>query len=793
MHYLRWDRRSTVSPAGKLSIAGGVASLIIGLLCLTQELHAVNVKDFGAKGDGKSDDTVAIQKAIDAASAQADAGLIRIAPHIKGGVRGGSGIGESSTPQIIIPPGTYKLSNTLIGSRLTMLKGIGRPTLLMTSSEKDILYFNRGRRVRVENIRFKGGNCQVRLWTGNGDMSFGLFEKCEFIDGIKAVHTDSLARMIPGKPISPYPKPIPPYTVTREDGKVILTNRNTDNLKWMYNSTILKMYECKFKNCKRAVWAQVDYTIMDKCEIETSPEMEGAAIFLRGLARISDLHGFARVNPKLRQYWIETDEDSTLDFKVGLVKYGSTGTIALRRLNLDTDGRGMCVVRSNTVPHKSPRSLLIYDSVVKASGCPEGGIVSLAPQTMPNLLVMRNVKERGEKPVLAIACEATPDIWLPAKVRHNKRTNIEDNFCFVISDCPPPIDCLLPKAFMPFLEKDSVSKMAKIAAMDIVFEPKRLEELESPVLNAAEFPLKAGLKEDNSEVLSKIFAAAQKRKCKTVIFPGKNYLVGKTVSLPPEITIAGEGMVLFRAAPGVSEIFKADDTRRIVFRNTKFVDGNFAVKTNTPIETKAFVGFDYCAFLGQRETAITAMAGSSKNKLKLYVRNCLFRCKKGINTNASGSYLDTLWLHNFPQIDHEAFVSNRGGNMHAIACLAVPTIRDPQKWKKLLPSDFGDDIRWFDNWGNLHLEDGRFGGESQGSCTVFQRGDGLLDMEGGYSKFYNPYTRRCIVYFEKKPRQAILRDVLVTPLRRPATSTIWRSSFSNEKFAPVMSGIVFKY
>ena len=74
-----------------------------------------NVKEYGAKGDGSSDDTAAIQLAI------SDGG--RCAP--------GACNGTTTTPALVyFPPGTYIISEPIIDYYYTQL--IGNPSCLPT-------------------------------------------------------------------------------------------------------------------------------------------------------------------------------------------------------------------------------------------------------------------------------------------------------------------------------------------------------------------------------------------------------------------------------------------------------------------------------------------------------------------------------------------------------------------------------------------------------------------------------------------------------------------------------------
>jgi hypothetical protein len=74
-------------------------------------------------------------------------------------------------------------------------------------------------------------------------------------------------------------------------------------------------------------------------------------------------------------------------------------------------------------------------------------------------------------------------------------------------------------------------------------------------------------------------------------------------------------------------------------------------------------------------------------------------------------------------------------------------------------------VRWIDNWGNLFVTDTRFGGESSGICNVYNRSNnGTVYIGGGLSRFYNPATKKCMLYLEETPRVAVLQNISSVPI-----------------------------
>lgn len=139
---------------------------------------SINVKDFGAKGDGQTDDTDNIQSAINEAGR-----LTKTIPHPWVG----------AYPEIVFPDGVYKISRTLLlgvgadpkigmqsngkpsgtgkqqGGGFASVRGIGKATIQQIHDGKDIFYVGDAFRILIEKLSFEGGARGIRLWNGNHD------------------------------------------------------------------------------------------------------------------------------------------------------------------------------------------------------------------------------------------------------------------------------------------------------------------------------------------------------------------------------------------------------------------------------------------------------------------------------------------------------------------------------------------------------------------------------------------------------------------------------------------------
>jgi hypothetical protein len=105
----RWTAAMPVAWTLSLLVAGGGFSAsafgdVYGGLPHGEQFR--NVRDFGAKGDGVSDDTPAFIRALEVG-------------------RGGKGMREKTPANVYVPSGTYLISDTLIVYRATMLAGDG--------------------------------------------------------------------------------------------------------------------------------------------------------------------------------------------------------------------------------------------------------------------------------------------------------------------------------------------------------------------------------------------------------------------------------------------------------------------------------------------------------------------------------------------------------------------------------------------------------------------------------------------------------------------------------------------
>lgn len=230
----------------RLTLVGTVLSCL-ALPALAQS--PVNVKDFGAKGDGQTDDTAAIQAAI--ASVR---GISEPYP--------GTAYYTEMQP-VVFPVGKYRISDALrIGNG--SLRGEGA-VIEQSDPAKDIFETDYAWRMTIQGFTFLGGRNQLVLHNPNLDTGQIQIEKCRFY-GARGVALD------------------------------------VDIV-----STTLLVRDCIFLAC-RQVWINrgCDQAAMRDCWITTDSEMRNmAAIEHRGgRLTIENLCGVPLVNGS-DQRWID--------------------------------------------------------------------------------------------------------------------------------------------------------------------------------------------------------------------------------------------------------------------------------------------------------------------------------------------------------------------------------------------------------------------------------------------------------------------------------------------------------
>jgi len=110
-----------------------------------------NVRDFGAKGDGRTDDTEAIQKAFNEAS--------------------NAGISE-----LVFPSGDYIITEAI---RPT-ISARGPATIRQKNPDKDLFYSDWAHQISFSNLDFRGGRTHLSLANPNINSGFIRIEDCTF-------------------------------------------------------------------------------------------------------------------------------------------------------------------------------------------------------------------------------------------------------------------------------------------------------------------------------------------------------------------------------------------------------------------------------------------------------------------------------------------------------------------------------------------------------------------------------------------------------------------------------------
>ncbi len=722
-------------------IAGNQSSLSKTLPSVA--LHSV--KDFGARGDGVTDDTDAIQRCITTIESKHKINYSGL-------------VGESSYPEIVFPEGTYLISRAIViaadsPSRGLLLRGLGEVTIRQADSEADIFYFHWAYRHTIENLTFEGGRRQLKFFTRNLDCAHLTIRNCRFVNSASYAIDD----MLTGKS---HLSIVPPYEVKMVDGLPHPEANDVEELPDVsFGSTMLRITGCSFKNCMKVLRGFSDWICMDHCNIETHPDMTGAAIYARGALKLDRVKGTAHPRKGREQRWIDN---------IG-------ASIILQDVTFDAKGAtGMCPVFNRRIYDNGglvQGRVIIDGGTFKTGEWPARCIVYC--EEIPNLISIRGSTESSGRTVPALAFREHPGdsyfahVSYPELVARDPELariyareagmprvySIGDerrkhNFAFVLEAgnlniTPNPSTSMLPNVEAPL--PPTASRL---------FTQQRGVPVARPTIthriDARDFGVKGDGVTDDTANLQAACDAVQGPGYELVL-PNGIYVISRPITLPGSIALRGMGSAVFKAGSPIDSVFICDDADELSFRNLAFVSMRTAAVFQTLPQKDARIRFENCNFNLLTGPCIVCESGDGSPRLAnatcIQITDSTFVGNlQVLLSNASSAIFDHNWVTGSREMRDAAMFVNKG-TLVLTDSLGVPG-RTP-----------GARQRWVDNYGNLTASNFRFGGEGSGFCNVMHRAPGgNVLIESSWVFCRGSEDIKAVVYCEAKPDKVVLRD-----------------------------------
>jgi Concanavalin A-like lectin/glucanases superfamily/Pectate lyase superfamily protein len=704
--------------------------------------NAINVKDFGAVGDGVTDDTEAINLALHSARLNRSTLLV-------GNVEGYlGGAGDAVIKTVIFPPGIYKITDTLVGYREMRLQGIGKAVIKQTNSAKDIYYQHEMYRSYIDNLEFEGGKNQLRFWSANNDATLIFITNCRFLNSSKAAircfsYREELADGTK-KVIGPYEVSTDAYNRT-----YIISEYDVSQFLPWRNSTLLAIDECEFENCINAFNIGTDGAVVENCKIIANPNTEGPVMICND--RKLDIRNLECEAPASSedQYWIKLDETGSETF-----------TLSCRNSTF-LSVNPMCLIKLSNQPWYESTSIIVDNCDVNSAGCTEGGIVEF--NTLPNTFYFTNNREASGNSIKAVAWNMaeTAQLFEDQKYFNGIATNSQFNFCITGNDSN--IDETLPVVADSYLRSYPSGTLLSEVSFDVdtIFTDNYWPEIKNPIY-AVNYGVVGNGSTDDSAALQQAFDAAAQLPNSAVILPAKKIMIASTIQLPKNIIITSTGTT-YLIGDGSINAFSGSNIKSLLVTHLGFKGFKSAFDLTTSSSDISKITIHNCKFYNGSESQIKLISGnlSEENNTILEIKNCLLRGVTMVETNAAYSKLSNIWLHGSWLADDQAYIVNHGGSMLIESVLGVPRGLKGQNLttstEEIVVCPYGDNMRWFDNYGKLVIKDMRFGGEAGGFCAVRNlSSDATLFMQGGFTTMDNEYTENCYVYFEEAAEHIVV-------------------------------------
>ena len=687
----------------------------------------LDVRAFGAKGDGVTDDTEAFQRAANALRNASKPG------HRGFGGRNRSergGAAEGPHPLLVIPAGKYRLTNKVIFMRDIFVRGEDGAEIVQENPKADAFYCLGAYRTRIENLTFRGGRTQIALPTRNCESANLRIVGCRFF-GSSAAAVESLSYgdyvgaprvALPKDRYGMYEARPKPKDAKYERVSEWNYDRKTDSyfrdpridepqyLVVDYHSTLMTVEDCLFDGCATSVRMHPDGGVIRNCRFLTSPASVGGAVFAW-----NSLHAYGN------EFLLRGDGRRQSAFHCE----GRT-TFWIESSRIVTEDRsGACVLEGVSIPHNQAAQVVL-DDLVTDTGLGRGNaICRWTHGRFPNIAVVRNVRAKGPNPVEAMAFEPELTDESVRVNRHFADIAPEDSYAFAVGGCSPNV--MKPTGYAARFLKDVPADACRT-----VVDPPKPPHRKGPVFQAEADGVDTDPKTDDTEAMKRFLARLRGNPGSTGVLPAAWITVRDTLALDGNFSLEGAGVAAFDGGGGADGYFRTAPGADVMLKGLQICGGTTALTVVSGSRARVDSSFAYdqvAAAVRTERGSDFAWDGGVVYSSRLY-------------EGEGRGFIGNVWLRYTPNVPPSeplkpaAVIVNRG-ELEVWDLLGVPCVFDRfQKNFTMEPAKEIYEYRWVDNYGRYHSRAMRYGGEWGGIVPIFHFGKASTSFEGGYAWFW---------------------------------------------------------
>ena len=745
--------------------------MTIGLLLAAALLAqgTIDVRAFGAKGDGVADDTAAIQRAADALRGPdrtCDA-------HCE--TRFCNAMIDRPSPALVFPAGTYRVSGPVVFNRNAVLLGEKGAKIVNVSSDRETFYFREAHRLIVEGLVFEGGAVHLRQWTRNRDISFLHVSDCIFRGASRtAVISDSF-KLYRGIPEPGNNECCEPVDLTQgEDGLYTLVPRDEQQMTPYNNSTLIIVERCLFEDNATAFRGYSDGVTLRSCVFRAPVGVKAPQIR-------AGTRGCLGVEMYFRDLKLEFPGPS-VPGRAAIAFDG--GKLHVENTSIRADG-DLAAVRS--ISHAGDyfsASVLDLRDVTLDNGA--GPVLSLEGPWFPNRMSVASLRSSSRTKRRVFAFDTEPDEALlkdlPTAALHLRCIPTEHCVTIVTEDVDGRVfDCRVPSVLRDLVRRPNPSVRRAYGYRSGAQFARDLpsgEVFRDETMGA----LRRDTEPDDTEKLASLVAKATAAGGGVIELPAKWIGISRGFKLPSNTLVTCRGRAVLELKNDGAATFVVPEGADVAFERVMFVAGGCAIASRA---SKGRVRAIDCSLYGQKGPSIRLeadepasfvceMTGGQAYTPYLYRGNAKFT-------------MDAFWYQEsvaYPKEEtsksYSSMVNLEGGEMRIRELLGVPVyfhfFGKEHMYDRANHDAMRGDYRWIDNYGDLISFCSRYGGEYGGLTPIYHYGKAKTYMyggvvEGGMGGFRN--SGPAPVVADSPDADVTLVDVVTTVHREPL-KVVWR-------------------